>query len=181
MKKEFLVELGVDEAIISKIMAENGKDIEREKAKFADRDELKTQADELKKQLEEIQALKPEELQAKVGELTQQLETQATESAKKLAQIETQGKVKDYLTGKNFVHKLVGESISKKMIDLFLTDESKGKSLDDLYKDVTKDLTDFEVDPNKPQPPKQGDLGGGGVTKEDDDAVRAVMGLPPKK
>ena len=33
MKKEFLINLGIEKNIIVKIMAENGKDVEREKAK----------------------------------------------------------------------------------------------------------------------------------------------------
>ena len=72
MKKEELIAIGIDEDKIAEIMKIHGKDIEKEKAKYADRDELKAQADDLKKQLEELQALKPEELQVKVGELTKQ-------------------------------------------------------------------------------------------------------------
>lgn len=36
MKKEFLIELGIAEDLAAKIMAENGKDIQREQNKFAD-------------------------------------------------------------------------------------------------------------------------------------------------
>lgn len=44
MKREFLTSLGLtDEAIINKIMAENGNDIEGVKLKYADYDTLKTQ------------------------------------------------------------------------------------------------------------------------------------------
>lgn len=43
MKTEFLKSLGVAEDVISQIMAENGKDIEATKGKYADYDTLKTQ------------------------------------------------------------------------------------------------------------------------------------------
>ena len=41
MKTEFLKSLGVAEDVISQIMAENGKDIEATKGKYADYDTLK--------------------------------------------------------------------------------------------------------------------------------------------
>ena len=40
MKTDFLAGLGIDEKAIPQIMAENGKDIERAKEKFADYDDL---------------------------------------------------------------------------------------------------------------------------------------------
>lgn len=43
MKTEFLKELGIAEEVISKIMAENGKDIEATKNKFADYEDVKKQ------------------------------------------------------------------------------------------------------------------------------------------
>ena len=54
MKREFLTGLGVAEDVIDKIMAENGKDIEAAKAKYADYDALKTQLAEANGKIEEF-------------------------------------------------------------------------------------------------------------------------------
>ena len=57
MKREYLKELGLEDEIIDKVLAENGKDIEREKGKAeaakADAENLKTQLADRDKDLEE--------------------------------------------------------------------------------------------------------------------------------
>lgn len=50
MKREFLKELGIEEEVINKIMAENGKDIENEKAKLTTKDK---EIEVINKQLQE--------------------------------------------------------------------------------------------------------------------------------
>ena len=52
MKREFLEGLKLEADVIDKIMAENGKDVNREKAKFADYDELKAQLEAANKTLD---------------------------------------------------------------------------------------------------------------------------------
>ena len=54
MKREFLTGLGIAEDVIDKIMAENGKDIEAAKAKYADYDALKAQLAEANGKIEEF-------------------------------------------------------------------------------------------------------------------------------
>ena len=58
MKREYLIELGLEDEIIDKVLAENGKDIEREKGKAeaakADAENLKTQLADRDKDLEEL-------------------------------------------------------------------------------------------------------------------------------
>lgn len=181
MKKEFLIELGIAEDVAAKIMAENGKDIQREQNKFADYDDLKASLETSKAELEKLQNMKPEEMQTKIADLTKQLETVQTESAKKIAEIETVGKVKDYLGNKKFVNDLTKESIANKMKDVLNGDGSKGKSLDDIYAEITKDMKNIEVDENAPKPPTQTPMGNVNPAGDDDAAVRAVMGLPPNK
>ena len=48
MKRDFLKELGIAEEAIDKIMAENGRDIEAAKAKYADYDDVKGQLETAK-------------------------------------------------------------------------------------------------------------------------------------
>ena len=52
MKREFLEGLKLEADVIDKIMAENGKDVNREKAKFTDYDEVKAQLEAANKTLE---------------------------------------------------------------------------------------------------------------------------------
>ena len=54
MKREFLEGLKLDADIIDKIMAENGKDINREKAKYADYDDIKSQLEVANKTIEKF-------------------------------------------------------------------------------------------------------------------------------
>ena len=155
MKKDFLTGLKISDDIADQIMAENGRDIEREKAKSADRDTIAKQLAETKAQLEKLQAMKPEELNQKISELTAQLTKTQTESAAKLAQMETTAKVKDYLAGKKFVNDLTRDAIASKLAETLGSDESKGKSLDDLFTGLTKDQKNILVDENAPKPPVQ--------------------------
>jgi ATPase subunit of ABC transporter with duplicated ATPase domains len=72
MKREFLKDLGIADDVVDKIMAENGKDINDVKAKFADYDNLKKQIAERDKQLEELKKTEPEKLQAEIARLQQE-------------------------------------------------------------------------------------------------------------
>ncbi len=69
--KKFLGDAGTDE-VLDKIMAENGKDIEAQKAKTtaaeADLTTAKNQLSEANDQIKAFKDMKPEEMQAKVGE-----------------------------------------------------------------------------------------------------------------
>lgn len=180
MKKEELIELGIAEDVASKIMEMNGKDIQREQNKFADYEDLKTSLADTKAQLEKLQDMKPEELQNQIATLKQQLDETQQESAKKIADMETTGKVKDYLNGKKFVNDVTREAITGKLKDALSAEDSKGKSLDDIFAGLTKDMNNILVDDNAPKPPVQGSMTGT-PAPDDDAAVRAVMGLPPLK
>lgn len=54
MNREFLKELGLEKEVIDQIMAENGKDIQAEKAKFSDYDTLKGENESYKKQVDDL-------------------------------------------------------------------------------------------------------------------------------
>lgn len=82
MKRDFLEGLGLEKETIDKIMGENGKDIEREKAKA---DGYKTQLDAAKDSLKAFDGVDVKDLQGKVTQLTADLAAKETEYAKKLA------------------------------------------------------------------------------------------------
>ena len=95
--------------------------------------------------------------------------------------MERSGKVKDYLSGKNFVNKITQDAITAKMCEALGADESKGKNLDDIFAEITKDQSDIFKDENAPTPPVVPAMGGKSGKSDDDAQARAVMGLPPKK
>lgn len=69
MKTDFLKDLGLEQDAIDKIMAENGKDIEAVKTKYADYDDIKRQVADRDTQLEDLKKLEPEKLQSEITRL----------------------------------------------------------------------------------------------------------------
>jgi len=158
MKTDFLAGLGIDEKAIPQIMAENGKDIERAKEKFADYDDLKTQ---LKTAQEKIASFGDvEAIKAEVEKYKTEAETAKAESEKKVKQLELRWQVKEFTSGKKFVNELTKEALEQKLFDALSGEDAKGKNLSDLFGEFTKDVKNVLVDENAPQPPKVPDMAG---------------------
>ena len=98
MKREYLKELGIADDIIDKIMAENGKDIEKHKGDAEAANTAKKTLEETNrtleasvaerdKQLEELKKADPKELEAKITELQTANTTAKTEFETQLKQI----------------------------------------------------------------------------------------------
>lgn len=179
MKRDFLEGLKLESEVIDKIMKENGKDIESLKAKFADHDDLKTQLETANATLEKFKDY--DQTKAEVEKYKTEAEKIKQESAEKIAAMERSGKVKDYISGKKFVNKITQEAITAKMCETLGADESKGKNLDDIFAEITKDQADIMKDDTAPTPPVVTAMGGKGGKSDDDAQARAVMGLPPIK
>lgn len=178
MKRDFLENLGVPAEAIEKIMAENGKDIESTKAKFADYDDLKKQLETANGTLEKFKDY--DQTKADVEKYKAELKKSQEESTAKIAAMERSSKVKDFLSGKKFVNEITRDAIAAKMGEALGADTSKGKSLDDIFGELTKDKSDILKDENKPTPPTMPQMSGKGGQSDDDAQARAVMGLPPK-
>lgn len=179
MKRDFLENLGVPAEAIDKIMAENGRDIEGAKAKFSDYDDIKAQLKTANDTLEKLKDY--DQTKAEVEKYKTELEKSQKESAAKIAAMERSGKVRDYLSGKKFVNRITQDAITAKMCEALGADESKGKNLDDIFAEITKDQADILKDDNAPTPPVVPAMGGKSGKTDDDAQARAVMGLPPKK
>ena len=179
MKRDFLEKLEIPAEAIDKIMAENGKDIESAKAKFTDYDDIKKQLETANATLEKFKDY--DQTKADVEKYKTELEKSQKESAAKIAAMERSGKVRDFLSGKNFVNKITQDAITAKMCEALGADESKGKNLDDIFAEITKDQADILKDDNAPTPPVVPAMGGKNGKSDDDAQARAVMGLPPKK
>lgn len=181
MKRDFLESLGIPTEAIDKIMAENGKDIEGAKAKFADYDDIKQRLAAADATLEKFKDY--DQTKAEVERYKAENKKLQEESAAKIAALERSAKVKDFLSDKKFVNDITRDAIAAKMGDALATDGSKGKSLKDIFDEITKDKTDILKEDNKPTPPVVTKMGSGKPQEDDADEdarIDALMGLPPK-
>lgn len=85
MKTEFLKGLGLDQSVIDQIMAENGKDVNAEKAKA---EAAQSQLSGVQEKLKAFDGVDVGDLRGKVAQLTADLTTKDTEYQRKLAEIE---------------------------------------------------------------------------------------------
>ena len=174
MKREELTAAGLTDEQVEKVMKLNGDDINREKAKFSDYDDLKKQ---LEKANATIDSMKDyEEVKAKVIQYQQEAENAKKEAAAKVQQLELQAKIKEFTGNKKFVNDLTRDAINAQLEKALNDDANKGKSLDDLLKALTDGKTDIFKDDNAPTPPTVTTMTSQS-NKDDDSAIRAVMGL----
>ena len=178
MKREFLTGLGVAEDVIDKIMAENGKDIEAAKAKYADYDALKTQLAEANGKIEEFGKLDFDGVKKMADDYKAKFEEAQAESKKQIEAMQFNHALENALSGAK------AKSI-KAVRALLETDKlklNKDGSLTGLTEqlDKLKSENDYLFEAEKKEDVPQF-LGGssGGSPASDEDAVRAVMGRPP--
>lgn len=151
MKRKFLEDLGLEKEVIDKIMAENGSDIEAEKAKTV---EVTTKLESVNNQLKEandiITNLKKnnsnnEELQAKVKEYENTINTQKKEYETKVRNLTLDGAINNALTKAKAKHSdLLASKIDRDK--LVINKDGTVTGLDEQIKyckDTYKDL--FEV------------------------------------
>jgi uncharacterized phage infection (PIP) family protein YhgE len=182
MKTEFLKELGLEQDVINKIMAENGKDIAAEQAKTAkaegERDNFKDQLATATTSLEKFKDVDPTAMQSEIDKLNQQLKDKDAEYAAKEADRAFSETLKEAI-------KTAGGRNEKSVMALLDIDSLKAskdqstdikKALDEVKK---SDAYLFGTDEPflNPVGPTGGssEIGGDNVT-----AIRAAMGLPNK-
>ena len=183
MKREFLEGLKLEAAAIDQIMAENEKDVEREKQKtLAAQEAAKEKEAQLKKANETIEGFKDyDQTKADVEKYKAEAEAAKKEAAAKIASLERTAQVKDFLSGKKFVNDITRDALAAKLTEQLGSEEAKGKSLDDLFTALTKDKKNILADDTAPTPPVQGSMKGTSHAADERAAARAVMGLPPEK
>lgn len=178
MKREELTAAGLTDEQVEKVMKFNGDDINREKSKYSDYDDVQKQ---LEKANATIDGMKDyEDVKAKVTQYQQEAENAKKEAAAKVQQLELQAKIKDFTGNKKFVNDLTRDAINAQFEAALNDDANKGKSLDDLLKELTDGKTDIFKEENTPTPPIVPAMGGKGGKLDDDAQARAVMGLAPK-
>lgn len=179
MKTEELIALGLTQEQADKVFAMNGKDITAEKTKFADYEDIKGQLKAANDTIDgfgDVEAIKAEVIKYKAD-----AETAKSDADKRIAQLETQSKVREFTSSKQFVNTLTKEAIEGKLLAELENEASKGKSFDDIFKSLTEGQENLLIDPNKPAPPVQNQMGGGMPTKTAENTMRSAMGLPAIK
>ena len=161
MKREELTAAGLTDEQVDKVMKLNGDDINREKAKYSDYDDLKAQ---LEKANATIEGWKDyDAIKADVAKYQQEAENAKKEAAAKVQQLEDKARVKDFTSSKKFVNELTRDAINAQLYDAMNDAANKGKSLDDLLKALTDGKTDIFKDENTPTPPTVTNIAAAGV------------------
>src|SRR5574344_1995506 len=151
MKREELTAAGLTDEQIEKVMKLNGDDINREKSKYSDYDELQKQ---LEKANATIDGMKDyEDVKAKVTQYQQEAENAKKEATAQVQQLELQAKIKDCTGNTKSVKDLTRTAINAQLEKALNDDANKGKSLDDLLKAITDGKTDIFKEENAPTPP----------------------------
>lgn len=154
MKREDLIKLGVAEDLIDKIMAENGKDIEKHKTAATT---AQTELDGLKKQLtdantaiEGFKKLDVDGIKAAADEWKAKAEQAQAEATAQVAKLKFDHALDGALSGAKARNATTVKALLK-LDDLKLAEDGSIIGLDDQLKKV-KDANDYLFESDKPAP-----------------------------
>lgn len=183
MKAEFLKGLGLEQDVVDKIMAENGKDVAAEQAKTTkaegERDNYKDQLATATESLEKFKDVDPAAMQSEIENLNKQLKDKDEEYAAKEADRIFSDTVKEAIKsagGRN-------EKAVMAMLDMDALKASKNQS-EDIKKalEVVKESDAYLFGSDEPFMNAVGATGGSADVGGDNlSAIRAAMGLPTNK
>lgn len=151
MKREFLKELNLTDEQIDAVMAQNGKDIEAEKGKFADYEDIKSQLKAANDKIEsfgDVDAVK-----AEVEKYKADYKALQDESAKRIAHMELMGKIKTVTSAHKFVNDYTREALESSLESAVNDPSNKGKSLEELFSAMTDGKDNIFVSEGKPTAP----------------------------
>ena len=181
MKRKDLEDLGLEKEAVDKVMGWNGADIEAEKAKTTaaqgERDNYKSQLDTATAELDRFKDLQPEEMQATITKLQDDLKAKDDEYAAK----EADRVFKDTLKA---AIKTAGGRNDKAVMALLDIDALKASKdqTEDIKKalEAAKKSDAYLFGENEPFNNPVGPTGGGGddLGKDSMASIRAAMGLP---
>lgn len=188
MKKEFLEGLKLDSGVIEQILKESEK--ERAEGDKAHKEELSKFADyeDLKKQLETANATLDkfkdyDQTKAEVEKYKAEIDKLSKDSAARIAGLERENRVTDFLSGKKFVNKITAQAVRKQLADMLADTSNAGKNLEELFSTMVKDDDNILLKENAPTPPVVPQMKTGSNPPNDsaDDAkIDAIMGISRK-
>lgn len=183
MKAEFLKGLGLEQDVVDKIMAENGKDVAAEQAKTTkaegERGNYKDQLATAIESLEKFKDVDPAAMQSEIENLNKQLKDKDEEYAAKEADRIFSDTVKEAIKsagGRN-------EKAVMAMLDMEALKASKNQS-EDIKKalETVKESDAYLFGSDEPFMNAVGATGGSADVGGDNlSAIRAAMGLPTNK
>jgi hypothetical protein len=171
MKREFLKELGLDDTVIDKIMAENGKDVEKQKKESdkvaeevknlkAELETNKQTLNEANTQIEKFKGMDIEGIQKSADDWKTKYETFQTEAANQKTEFEKKMKTqeyefaaKDYINSLKFTNDFTKNAFMKEFVGKELKlEEGKFLGADDYIKQFKESnpgvFAEENVDPN---------------------------------
>ncbi len=182
MKNDFLKGLGLSDEIIEKIQAENGKDINDEKAKTEalqkDLDAEKEARGKLENEIGELKKADPKKLQETIDDLEKQIKKR-NEADEQAQQNKALAERFSAVAGeKKFLNDFTKNGVLAEFKDALGKDENKGKGDKEIFESLVKDRDGIFSSSNPPI-----DMPGVEPTNEDTrtDILRAAMGLAPEK
>jgi enoyl reductase-like protein len=187
MKRDFIAEILKehieDEAVLKditdKVMAENGRDIEKAKGDFetleGERNNLKEQLESVNSKLAEFKDVDPKALNEEIAKLTQSLADKDKEYQDKIADMQFSQMVTKYINkagGRN-------EKAIKALLDVETLKQSQNQEKD-LETAISTLKTDADYLFKSDEPIQNPSAPTGGSVDSGTDALRAAMGLPPE-
>lgn len=179
MKREFLKDLGIADEAIDKIMAENGKDVEKVKG---ERDNYQSQLKTAQATLKSFEGVDVNELKGKVDKLTKDLKTKDDEYAAKLDERDFEAAVKSAASvTKARNHNTVLAALGKEKVDALRASKNREADIKAAF-DALKADKDNAYLFNADKPPAVVAPTGGPAKGADDakskanDAIRSAFG-----
>ncbi len=183
MTREFLKKLGIeDKDTVDSIMAENGRDINAEKDKYADHEDIKKQLAAANKQIEDFGKLDYEGVKKSAEEYKAKFEQSEKDAAEKLSKLRFDNALDTALAAEKPKNvKMLRALIETDKLKFSDTD-NKIIGLDEQLKAIRKDNA-FLFGEAAEEPPKPffGGKSGGGSAGNSTASAREIMGLPPEK
>ena len=185
-EREFLKELGLEDAVIDKIMAEHGKDVETFKNQVStgktELETIKGQLAEANKKIESFKDLDVDSIKKEAQEYKEKYEKLEKEGKEKLEELKFSHALDNKLSGT----KAKDINIIKSLLNrdnLKLAEDGSIIGFDDQISKI-KEEKGFLLDSEDDKDPKvvtggTGGSGGGATAKEND--IRELMGLDLKK
>lgn len=184
MKRKFLEDLGLEDEVVNKIMAENGKDLTELKAKVDDlTEQINVKEESLKKKNEKISELEKVDIEAIKKE---QFDLGKAEGSKEVEDFKRQNAIDKVYSEEFEVDGKKYKVKDKKGLQGYL-DNEKIKYENDQVTGLVEQFSEivktspylFDTDTKNPQ--FADTTPGTNPNKDDDSALRLAMGLEPKK
>lgn len=162
MKREFLKSIeGLTDEAIDKIMAENGKDIEAIKAKYADYEKLKEELQKAQETIAELEKAKGDiaTLQKTIEEYKAAEKQREEEAKAAAARAELERRFDKVVGDRKFTHEYIRAGLLADFEKALADEANKGKGDAEIFEMMTKDQKGIFVSQN-PTSIKMGGMGG---------------------